>query len=286
MKISIITPTYNSEKYLSETIASVLGQAGDFEVEYILVDGGSTDSTCDIIKKFISLASLGRYPIGSNSITMKLIEGRDTGMYNALNKGFVKTTGDILAYINSDDFYLPGTFHTISQIFSQNHKVDWLTGFSTIANMWGIVMKVSNAKFGYNKSLIKKGFYRNGVIYYIQQEGSFWRRSLWEKVGGKMNDSLKLAGDFELWTRFAKYADLWMVRASLAAFRKRPGQLSEQMNAYEQEIKSLQLPVPTWFEKTLLTKKYLQYFVKKIYSFPQLSYNKDLDRWVKSRKAA
>ncbi len=285
MKISIVTPTFNSERYLSETIESVLSQCGDFSIEYIIADGRSTDKSIQIASYYKSLIEKQMFPLHCHEVAMKILSRSDHGMYEAINNGFKHTTGEVMGYINSDDFYLPGAFQATISILKNNPMIEWITGFPTIANQVGSIFKVSNAKYGYHKDFIRKGFYRDRVIYYIQQEGSFWRRTLWNKVGGKMNDSLKLAGDFELWTRFAKYADLWMVRASLAAFRKRPGQLSEQMDRYEQEIKSLRLPEPTWFEKTLLTKKYLQYFVKKIYSFPQLSYNKDLDTWAKSRKA-
>ena len=106
MKLSIITPCYNSENFIEETIESVLSQRGDFEIEYIIVDGGSTDRTLSIVRKYNDWIESGSFPIKCSKANITYISERDKGMYDALAKGFKLVTGDIIAYINSDDFYL------------------------------------------------------------------------------------------------------------------------------------------------------------------------------------
>jgi glycosyltransferase involved in cell wall biosynthesis len=217
MKISIITPVYNQVDYIEQTILSVINQDYD-NYEYIIIDGGSTDGTLDIIKSYAS------------KITTWISE-TDTGMYDALNKGFALSTGDIMAWINSDDLLLPNALQNMNRIMSDLPNVNWVQGLNGFIDLEGKIIKT-----GYPKpfSFIK---FLNKDYKFIQQESTFWRRSLWENAGAYMNTDLKLAGDFELWFRFFQYDKLYTSSLPIGSWRRRAGQLSDvQMDKYVAEV--------------------------------------------------
>jgi glycosyltransferase involved in cell wall biosynthesis len=217
-KISIVTPTYNRADYLEETILSVLNQNYP-NLEYIIIDGGSTDGTIDIIKKYESYLTFW-------------ISEPDNGMYHAIQKGFEKSGGDIMAWLNSDDKYHPGSLKIVAEIFSTLNEVDWITGTPSLYNEDGNCVKVFQ-NLRWSKSRVWVGDYR-----WIQQESVFWRRSLWEKAGNALNLSFKYASDFELWCRFFQNAKLFSVGAVLSGFRLHGNQLTTLRNiAYEEEVK-------------------------------------------------
>ena len=194
LKISIITASYNSVKTIEETILSVLNQNYK-NFEYIIIDGGSTDGTVDIIKKY------------SDRLTYWVSEP-DNGMYDALAKGFKRITGDICAYINADDYYQKYAFEVLNEVF-QNDKIHWVTGINTIYN---------------DKS---------------QKESTFWRSELLKTVDFVKLRQCKYAGDYYLWNCFAKKYNLDIIMSVLSGFRKHSGQLSENANAYYEEMQSI-----------------------------------------------
>ena len=232
MKFSIITPVYNGEKYIAETIESILSQKGNFEVEYIIIDGGSTDKTVEIIKKYAK-----KYPI-------KWISEKDKGIYSALNKGFSMATGDIYAWLNSDDLYLPGAMEIVSKTFSKYPDIKWLKGINAAINESSKITKI-NPCYVYNQEWIALGVYGKNA-YFIHQESVFWRNELWETAKG-IDENLKLAGDYYLWTQFGKHTPLWSINVPLACFRKRKGQLSDDMNNYRKEQSIISPSPKNWF---------------------------------------
>lgn len=110
MKISIVTPVYNSEKTLERTILSVINQTLDSELEYIIIDGGSTDKTLEIIQKYSTRINI-------------VVSERDRGTYDAMNKGISLATGDIVGIINSDDWYNDGALKSVEQVFRNNPEI-------------------------------------------------------------------------------------------------------------------------------------------------------------------
>ncbi|VFQ47299.1 glycosyltransferase [Desulfoluna butyratoxydans] len=233
MKFSIVTPSYNSQKYIGETIESVISQKGDFEIEYIVVDACSTDRTPDIVKAYQhSLLTCDR-PIFCRQVTIKFLSGKDSGMYEAINKGFAKATGDIYAWINSDDVYRNGAFDTVSKTFSKFSQIRWLKGITSYLDEASTLYASGKCNL-YSRQLISKGLY-GPVLHFIQQDSVFWLANLWHESGG-VDESLSLAGDYFLWIEFSKHTHLYSLNAHISCFRKVAGQKSENIQAYFNEI--------------------------------------------------
>lgn len=185
-------------------------------MEYIIIDGGSTDNSIDIIKKYQDRLSYW-------------VSEPDKGMYDALKKGFAHSTGDILAWIGSDDMYHPNSFNIVAEIF-QNKDVNWLVGATTHFDMHGRCVSVYPSRY-FSRADLLSGDYK-----WIQQESSFWRRSLYDKVNG-INSTLRYAGDFDLWLRFTRFEKMYICPALLGGFRlSNEGQLSLSMDKYEKEV--------------------------------------------------
>ena len=237
-KISIVTPCFNSERYLEETIQSVLNQNYP-NLEYIIIDGGSTDSSVEIIKKY------------QNKLTYWVSE-KDNGMYDALQKGFSKSSGEIMAWINADDMYHKNSFFIISELFGNFPHINWLLGAETSID--------ENSRFIYvNQSRrFTKYDFLLGDFKFIQQESCFWRRSLWEKAGSCIDTSLRYAGDLELWVRFFSLEPLFVTDSLIGGFRARSqNQLSlEGMDKYLNEANSILAKITIDKKDKALIRKY------------------------------
>lgn len=214
-RISIVTPNYNKKDFLERTILSVLSQ-GYPNLEYIVIDGGSTDGSVEIIKKY-------------EKDLAYWVSEPDNGMYQAIKKGFEHTTGEIMAWINSDDMYHPNALFTVAQIFSDLPNVSWLVGAQTHYDEKSRTVKAAPSIYFNHRSFLM-GFYR-----WIQQETTFWRRSLYDKAGGVKTD-YRLAGDFDLWVRFSRHEKLFITDALIGGFRHSKDQLSHQMEKYCGEV--------------------------------------------------
>lgn len=200
-KISIVTPSYNQSEFLEETILSVISQNYP-NLEYIVIDGGSTDDSVEIIKKY------------EKYITYWVSE-KDNGHAHALNKGFEKSTGEIMAWINSDDKYFEWTFKTIAEIYTKFKEVEWTVGLYANFDRRGVLMSGDNSV---------RAVYKNVFDYlfrdlHIQQESVFWRRSLWEKCGSFISEEVKLMVDTELWCRFFLNAKLYHIDQVIGGYR-------------------------------------------------------------------
>ena len=236
MKFSIVTPVYKGEKYIKETIESVLSQKGNFEIEYIIVDGGSSDKTIKIIKGYEKKIKDNHFHINCSNINLKWISEKDKGMYDAINKGFKIATGDIFAWINHDDKYAPGAFEIILKTFEKFPKIKWLKGITSYINTDN---KITNSGLClvYNKEWLKMGIYGRNA-YFVHQDSVFWKKELWNKIK-EIPTKYKLAGDYWLWINFAKYEKLWTIKTDLSFFRHRENQLSKNMEEYNKEQKSI-----------------------------------------------
>jgi glycosyltransferase involved in cell wall biosynthesis len=214
--MSIVTPSLNQGQFLRQAMHSVLNQE-DVNLEYVIIDGGSTDNSASLIKEYEQDPRL-----------IYWCSEPDGGHYDALNKGFAHTSGEIMAWLNSDDLYLPGTLSIVSGLFQTYPEIEWLTTTQHVHfNALG-QMVLCRYVGGYNRKAFWRGSNLKGREWFgralIQQEATFWRRSLWERAGGQLDTSYSLAGDFELWTRFFQHSQLYAVDLPLAGIRKHEGQ--------------------------------------------------------------
>ena len=181
IKTSIITPSYNSAAFIEQTIDSVLSQ-GYPKLEYIIVDGGSTDGTVDIIKRYEKYLSFW-------------VSEPDRGQSHAINKGLKWATGEIVNWLNADDFYEKDSLFRVAEEF-QNPSVDCLCGRSKIIDERGAFIKESKGTDIYENNLKKAiGWAR------IDQPETFFRKIVFEKLGG-VNEKLHYVMDKELWIRY------------------------------------------------------------------------------------
>ena len=227
--ITIVTPSYNQAPYLEATIRSVLDQAYP-ALRYIIMDGGSTDGSVDIIKRY------------ADKLTYWVSE-KDGGQSDAINKGFatdtsmqgqLDLTNNVMTWLNSDDVLLPGALKRVGQIFEKYPQIHWLTGQPANMDAEGKHLKLGRLKTGHARSFIKRGWYHGRGLGFIRQEGTFWRRPVWDLVGG-INPDLHYAMDFDLWRRFAAHAPLVTVDQHLAAFRTQPNQKTSAIDKYYAE---------------------------------------------------
>ena len=249
MKFTIVTPVFNGERFIRETIESVISQAGSFEIEYFIIDGKSQDQTITICETYKKRLEEKTYPINCNSVSLTCVSEPDQGMYDAINKGFQRGTGDIYAYLNADDTYVQHTFEAVANIFSRNTEVQWLKGVTTVISETGTVLQRLPFQ-GYHQDWVQKGIYGREA-YFIHQDSVFWRAGLWQKAG-PIDHRYRFAGDYDLWRKFAAVTPLYSVDLDFSCFRKREGQLSQQMEKYRHEQDQIIPKTKTW-EKQRIT---------------------------------
>jgi glycosyltransferase involved in cell wall biosynthesis len=220
MKFSIVTPCFNSVATIRKTFEAVLNQTFT-DYEYIVVDGGSKDGTLDIIQEYEAKFN-GK---------MRWISEPDNGIYDAVAKGFRMSSGEILTWIGADDLLFPTALNSANDIFEKFHQVSWLVGESCMVSEQGVFFDSEpTMTWAYHHFI-------TGHATFLQQEGCFFKRTLWEEAGACFA-SLRWAADYELWLRFAKITNCYVLPVLMGAFRMRSaGQASlENLGAYYQEI--------------------------------------------------
>ncbi|HEU0080900.1 MAG TPA: glycosyltransferase [Candidatus Paceibacterota bacterium] len=236
MKFSLVTPVYNMEAYLAETIQSVLAQAGDFDIEYILVNDGSTDSSEKIILDMKKGIEDGSIPIRCRSIMIKYIFQQNQGMYCAINNGFAAATGDIYCWIGGDDRYAPGAFQAISEWFTAHPQSQWVKGMCGLLDKEGNIAREGRHRI-FHRTWLAQGIYGRET-YFVEQESVFWKPELWKRVAPIPTD-LRAAGDYWLWINFAQHTSLESIPVQIAYFRIRPGQVSGNKKRYQEEQRKI-----------------------------------------------
>ncbi len=196
-KVSIITPSFNQGRFLEASIRSVLEQ--DYpEIEYIIVDGGSKDNSVEIIKKYEDRLAWW-------------VSQKDKGHADALNKGFARATGEILAWLNSDDIYFPNAISEAVSILKSHPEVGMVYGDADLIDDSGATVgRFASKQTNYRQML------RGSV--HIPQATTFLRADLWRQVG-PLDLSLFFSFDYDLWVRLAKVSQLLYVPQRWANFR-------------------------------------------------------------------
>lgn len=221
-KISIVTPSFNQGHFIEETILSVLNQ-GYENVEYIVIDGGSMDTTLRILERYQS------------QISITVLED-DSGQSNAINKGFRLATGELCGWLNSDDMLVPSALYQVALAYLES-KCDVIAGICVTHRDKDADMlrkpRVRQANFT-AEALADLKRWETGDFFF--QPEAFFTRQIWEKCGGELNENLYYSMDHDLWMRFAEAgARLQVLNWPLALFRKHDAQKTSNMqNAYEE----------------------------------------------------
>jgi glycosyltransferase involved in cell wall biosynthesis len=197
-KISVVTPSFNQATFLDNTIRSVLDQNYE-NLEYVIIDGGSNDGSVEIIERYADQLDYW-------------ISEKDRGHGHALNKGFERTTGEIMCWLNSDDMYMPWTFRVVAEVFTAFPEVNWIVGFNAWWTDHGALTTASRVPKNIYDYLL-------GNYMWIQQESVFWRRSIWNRSGRHISEDMRLMVDGELWSRFFLVDSLHVLDCILAGFR-------------------------------------------------------------------
>jgi len=198
-KISIVTTSYNQGEFIGRTILGVLNQNYP-NLEYIIIDGGSNDNSIEIIKKYEKFLSYW-------------VSESDNGQSSALKKGSDKSTGDIMAFLNSDDTYCPGVLNKIADLFKRNPEVDVIYGAINLVDSYDNILvrrDMSGSRFDFSILLFDSS---------LPQPAVFWRRDIYLKSGG-IDSSFLFSMDKDLWVRFSlSGAKFLRVNEVLANFR-------------------------------------------------------------------
>lgn len=211
-KISVVTPSYNQAKYIKATIDSVLSQNYP-NLEYLVMDGGSTDGTIEILKSY------GK--------KLKWVSEQDNGQTHAINKGLRQATGEIMAYLNSDDIYFPGTLSAVGEYYAKT-KADWITGDCLVINDAGEPNPGGWLVRGY-KRLLMALYSRTTLMIadsMLPQPSTFWSRRAWERVG-EFNEDYHYVMDYDYWLRLSKFYRPHDLKLVLSGFRAQPESKSE-----------------------------------------------------------
>jgi len=205
--ISIVTPSYRQGRYIERTIFSVVGQHYP-QLEYVVQDGGSGDETVEVLRHHeAEIASWESAP--------------DSGMSAALNAGFARTSGEIMAYLNSDDLLLPGSLAYVARYFAEHPDVDVVYGNRVLIDSGDRNVGVWVLPRHHDEAL--------SLLDYVPQETLFWRRRIWDAVGGAFDPAFKFAVDWDLLLRFREQgATFAHVPHFLGAFRVHDGQKTQR----------------------------------------------------------
>ena len=218
-KFSIVTPSFNQAAYIGETIESVLSQAGHFEIEYFIMDGGSTDDSVQIIKRYADQLIAGTWPIQCAGITMEWISQRDEGQSDAINRGLRRATGTIASYINSDDLFFPGAFARVAQEFADHGDADFIYGDGDVIDENGLLQWEWLSRPYDHRVMTSYHFLWNDFTNYIMQQSTFWRTRVHDQMG-YFDEMFHFALDVEYWIRAGQIGlNLRHVSHKLGKFR-------------------------------------------------------------------
>lgn len=237
--VNVVTPCVNAERFIGQTIASVVGQAGEFFIRYHLQDGGSTDDTMAIATRWQDLITCASFPIMCLGVSFSIESAPDRGTCDAIATGFRQLTPrcedlDLMTWINADDVLAPGAMRAAVDAFRDIPGTDWIGGRRAAMDESGTISAIEPA-LAYARENIAAGLHDGRVLPFVMQEGTFWRPRLWRRVGG-IDRRFRLAGDWDLWRRFSEYSEFTTLDTLTGLHRRRPGQLTSDLAAYYDEV--------------------------------------------------
>lgn len=212
MRISVVVPSFNQGAYLRKCLDSILDQQGDgVAVEVIVIDGGSTDGSREIIEGYADRLAYW-------------VSAPDRGQTHALIKGFARTGGEVMGWLNSDDLLMPGALAAVARAFAERPDVDVVYGDANLVDRDGRHLKTKK-EIDFDLDILLWDYD------YIPQPSTYWRRALWQRSGG-LDEGIECAMDYGLWLRFAKagacFAHLPVV---LSSMRMYPEQKNQRLRA-------------------------------------------------------
>ena len=233
VRITVVTPSYNQARYLEETLRSVLAQRDQIH-EFFVLDGGSTDGSAELIERYARAGGIDYWH-----------SRKDKGQADAIHQGFSRASGDVLAWLNSDDLFLQGALAKVRQAFERHPRWDVLSGYHIRIDHASRIVSVHRIP-GESARMARWG------VHHVAQQTCFFKRSLYERVGGLKPD-LHLVLDTELWYRMFDAGAVWgHLPRYLAAFRlHEQAKTSTWQRQYESEAAFLQQRYPRYFSRSL-----------------------------------
>lgn len=203
MRISVVTPSFNQAQFIRRTIDSILGQTGDFELDYRVIDGGSTDGTIEILESY--------------GDRLRWKSEHDNGQVDAINKGLRETTGDVVGWVNSDDILLPGALARVAAALEAHPEREWVHGYCKIIDRddrevrrWVSAYKAFRARHHTLENFLTEN--------YVSQMTAFWRRSVHDEIG-YVDPTIRFAFDYDLFVRLASRGEPVYLPEPIACFR-------------------------------------------------------------------
>lgn len=252
-RISVVTPSFNQGRFIGQTIKSVLSQEYP-NLEYVVQDNNSDDDTLSI---------LGSVKAPNFSFYVE----RDDGQADAINKGFARCTGEIMGFLNSDDILLPGALVQIARVFHDHPLIDVVYGNRVLIDTQDNI--IGRWVLPYHDGELLRH------IDYIPQETLFWRRSLWERIGGRLDDKLAFALDWELLLRLLDSGGKFFhIPRFLGGFRIHQDQKTNcdfAINGIQEIVQLRRVYTPNSFSKFLMPLRHCLFLLKHVYSDKKVS---------------
>jgi glycosyltransferase involved in cell wall biosynthesis len=226
---TIVTPSYNQASFLEETILSVLTQKGDFTIQYIIADGGSSDGSVEIIKKYDELLKNGKLKLNCKGIILTWWSRKDKGQSDAINQGFKLAKGKYIAWLNSDDYYVQGALEGALKALGRNEKLGLVYGDYDMVDAEGNIVERKKAPRFDTARLIDEGNF-------IAQPSCFVTKRALDKVG-LLNPKYHYALDYDLWVRIWRQFPTKKVDELWSKFRLHPNSktVSLEKNFWKEE---------------------------------------------------
>lgn len=245
-RFTVVTPVRNGERYLDETIRSIRAQTW-ISWEYFIMDAKSTDGTLEIARRH-----------AREDPRIQVVSERDGGMYDGVLRGLARGSGTICCWLNADDKMLPWAMELVAE-HMQRSGARWVTGSHGAWDARGRLWMV-HVVHPYPRDLLRRGMFHGRALgIFVQQESTFFARSLLDEIGPEGRERVrkqKLAGDFILWTEFAKLADLEVIPTVLAGFRFHASNASQNMDLYYREIEEAGFRIPGRIRGFLMRRMY------------------------------